>query len=47
MSRIWGQDSARHGAPGHRVARAVLLYYGLGFRELSRDVPLTKAATAG
>lgn len=28
------------GAPGHPKARA--LYYGLGFRELSRDVPLTK-----
>ncbi|MBR7838896.1 GNAT family N-acetyltransferase [Actinospica durhamensis] len=34
------------GAPGHPAARA--LYYGLGFRELSRDVPLIKAAeTAG
>jgi ribosomal protein S18 acetylase RimI-like enzyme len=30
------------GAPGHPAARA--LYYGLGFRELSRDVPLIKAA---
>ncbi|HEY3481633.1 MAG TPA: GNAT family N-acetyltransferase, partial [Streptomyces sp.] len=28
------------GAPGHPKARA--LYYGLGFRELSRDVPLIK-----
>jgi ribosomal protein S18 acetylase RimI-like enzyme len=26
------------GAPGHPSARA--LYYGLGFRELSRDAPL-------
>jgi ribosomal protein S18 acetylase RimI-like enzyme len=30
------------GAPGHPKARA--LYYGLGFRELSRDAPLIKAA---
>ena len=30
------------GAPGHPTARA--LYYGLGFRELSRDVPLIKVA---
>jgi ribosomal protein S18 acetylase RimI-like enzyme len=29
------------GAPGHPKARG--LYYGLGFRELSRDVPLIKA----
>lgn len=32
------------GAPGHPAARA--LYYGLGFRELSRDIPLIKPATA-
>jgi ribosomal protein S18 acetylase RimI-like enzyme len=31
------------GAPGHPKARG--LYYGLGFRELSRDAPLIKAAT--
>ncbi|MFD4543861.1 GNAT family N-acetyltransferase [Streptomyces bauhiniae] len=30
------------GAPGHRKARG--LYYGLGFRELSRDAPLIKSA---
>jgi ribosomal protein S18 acetylase RimI-like enzyme len=30
------------GAPGVPEARA--LYYGLGFRELSRDAPLIKAA---
>ena len=30
------------GAPGHPSARA--LYYGLGFRELSRDAPLIKTA---
>ncbi|MFF1282849.1 GNAT family N-acetyltransferase [Streptomyces sp. NPDC058299] len=35
------------GAPGHPEARG--LYYGLGFRELSRDAPLirTKTGTAG
>jgi ribosomal protein S18 acetylase RimI-like enzyme len=33
------------GAPGHPRARG--LYYGLGFRELSRDAPLVKAGTAG
>jgi len=33
------------GAPGHPKARG--LYYGLGFRELSRDAPLVKTATAG
>ncbi len=33
------------GAPGHPEARA--LYYGLGFRELSRDAPLIKTTTAG
>jgi ribosomal protein S18 acetylase RimI-like enzyme len=33
------------GAPGHPEARG--LYYGLGFRELSRDAPLIKARTAG
>jgi GNAT superfamily N-acetyltransferase len=33
------------GAPGHPAARG--LYYGLGFRELSRDVPLIKPRTAG
>lgn len=33
------------GAPGHPAARG--LYYGLGFRELSRDVPLIKTRTAG
>jgi GNAT superfamily N-acetyltransferase len=32
------------GAPGHPRARA--LYYGLGFRELSRDAPLIKTAAA-
>ncbi|GIH12906.1 GNAT family N-acetyltransferase [Rugosimonospora africana] len=31
------------GAPGHPAARG--LYYGLGFRELSRDAPLIKTAT--
>jgi ribosomal protein S18 acetylase RimI-like enzyme len=29
------------GAPGHPAARE--LYYGLGFRELSRDAPLIKS----
>jgi ribosomal protein S18 acetylase RimI-like enzyme len=33
------------GAPGHPSARG--LYYGLGFKELSRDAPLIKPATAG
>jgi len=33
------------GAPGHPRARG--LYYGLGFRELSRDAPLVKTKTAG
>jgi hypothetical protein len=33
------------GAPGRPEARG--LYYGVGFRELSRDVPLVKAKTAG
>lgn len=33
------------GAPGRPEARG--LYYGLGFRELTRDVPLIKANTAG
>ncbi|GAA1891515.1 GNAT family N-acetyltransferase [Asanoa iriomotensis] len=33
------------GAPGHPKARA--LYYGLGFRELSRDAPLVRTAKAG
>ena len=32
------------GAPGHPRARG--LYYGVGFRELSRDVPLIKPASA-
>ncbi|NYJ32651.1 GNAT family N-acetyltransferase [Nocardiopsis aegyptia] len=32
------------GAPGHPAARE--LYYGAGFRELCRDVPLLKPATA-
>jgi len=32
------------GAPGHPAARG--LYYGLGFREVSRDVPLIKAVDA-
>jgi GNAT superfamily N-acetyltransferase len=32
------------GAPGHPAARG--LYYGLGFREISRDVPLIKPAAA-
>jgi GNAT superfamily N-acetyltransferase len=33
------------GAPGHPGARR--LYYGLGFRELSRDAPLIKTRTVG
>jgi ribosomal protein S18 acetylase RimI-like enzyme len=33
------------GAPGRPSARG--LYYGVGFRELSRDAPLVKAASAG
>ncbi len=33
------------GAPGHPAARG--LYYGLGFRALSRDAPLIKPETAG
>ncbi len=33
------------GAPGYPKARG--LYYGLGFRELSRDAPLIKTSTAG
>ncbi|MFJ3622055.1 GNAT family N-acetyltransferase [Streptomyces iakyrus] len=33
------------GAPGHPRARG--LYYSVGFRELSRDVPLIKSAAAG
>ena len=33
------------GAPGHPSARG--LYYSVGFRELSRDVPLIKPGTAG
>ncbi|MDG4829804.1 GNAT family N-acetyltransferase [Solwaraspora sp. WMMD1047] len=33
------------GAPAHPAARG--LYHGLGFRELSRDAPLIKPATAG
>ncbi|MFF8785023.1 GNAT family N-acetyltransferase [Streptomyces sp. NPDC015125] len=33
------------GAPGHPAARG--LYYGLGFRELSRGAPLIKTKTAG
>ncbi|WP_406335721.1 GNAT family N-acetyltransferase [Streptomyces sp. NBC_00203] len=33
------------GAPGHPEARG--LYYGLRFRELSRDAPLIKTTTAG
>jgi ribosomal protein S18 acetylase RimI-like enzyme len=32
------------GAPGHPEARG--LYYGIGFRELSRDAPLIKTKTA-
>jgi hypothetical protein len=28
------------GAPGHRAARG--LYYSVGFRQFSRDVPLIK-----
>ncbi len=32
------------GAPGHPAARG--LYYGVGFRELARDAPLLKPATA-
>jgi ribosomal protein S18 acetylase RimI-like enzyme len=33
------------GAPGHPRARG--LYYGVGFRELSRDAPLIKTTTGG
>lgn len=33
------------GAPGHPQARG--LYYGLGFRELTRDAPLIKTRTVG
>ncbi|MFG2561057.1 GNAT family N-acetyltransferase [Streptomyces sp. NPDC048496] len=33
------------GAPGHPQARG--LYYGVGFRELTRDAPLIKTMTAG
>ena len=33
------------GAPGHTAARG--LYYGLGFRELSRDAPLIKTNSTG
>ncbi len=33
------------GAPGHPKARG--LFYSVGFRELSRDAPLIKTATAG
>jgi GNAT superfamily N-acetyltransferase len=33
------------GAPGHPEARG--LYYSVGFRQLSRDAPLIKTATAG
>ncbi|HEX4722862.1 MAG TPA: GNAT family N-acetyltransferase [Pseudonocardiaceae bacterium] len=33
------------GAPGHPAARG--LYYGVGFRMLSRDAPLIKTVTAG
>ncbi|GAB2723949.1 hypothetical protein GCM10010442_51490 [Kitasatospora kifunensis] len=33
------------GAPGHHRARG--LYYGLGFRELSRDAPLINTRTMG
>jgi ribosomal protein S18 acetylase RimI-like enzyme len=33
------------GAPGHPRARG--LYYGLGFRELSRDAPLIRTRTVG
>ncbi|MGH3415047.1 MAG: GNAT family N-acetyltransferase, partial [Actinocrinis sp.] len=32
------------GAAGHPSARG--LYYGVGFRELTRDAPLIKTATA-
>jgi hypothetical protein len=31
------------GAPGHRNARG--LYYGVGFREFTRDAPLIKPAS--
>jgi hypothetical protein len=34
------------GAPGHPRARGGV-YYSVGFRELSRDAPLIKTATAG
>ncbi|MCD7438126.1 hypothetical protein K4B79_07770 [Streptomyces lincolnensis] len=33
------------GGPGHPGARG--LYYGVGFRRLSRDAPLIRTATAG
>jgi ribosomal protein S18 acetylase RimI-like enzyme len=49
--RLARAAGARHatvvclGAPGHPRARG--LYYGLGFRELSRDAPLIRTRTAG
>jgi GNAT superfamily N-acetyltransferase len=36
---------ACQGAPGHPAARE--LYYGIGFRELSRDAPVIKTAGSG
>jgi GNAT superfamily N-acetyltransferase len=48
--RLARAAGARHatvacaGAPGHPAARA--LYQGVGFREISRDAPLVKPATA-
>ena len=48
LARVAGATHATvvcEGAPGHPAARG--LYYGLGFRELSRDAPLIKTKTAG
>jgi len=36
----WAPSEYMPGAPAHANARG--LYYGLGFRELSRDAPLVK-----
>jgi GNAT superfamily N-acetyltransferase len=47
--RLAREASATHmtvaclGAPGHRSARG--LYYGVGFREFTRDAPLIKPAS--
>ena len=48
LARVAGASHATVvclGAPGHPEARG--LYYGIGFRELSRDAPLIKTKTAG